>query len=89
MTVSTRETEGWHGYSNDSVFWCIAEMGANASQPNLGTPPKVEPIGEWHLGQDGVPVMGPPPNPETPAKPATAETDGRSRTDGDSTPGKR
>jgi conjugal transfer mating pair stabilization protein TraG len=64
-------------------------VGANASQPNLGTPPKVEPIGEWHLGKDGVPVMGPPTNPETPAKPATAETDGRSRTDGDSTPGKR
>ena len=64
-------------------------VGANASQPNLGTPPKVEPIGEWHFGKDGVPVMGPPPNPETPAKPATAETDGRSRTARDSTPGKR
>lgn len=51
---------------------------ANVSQPNLGTPPKVEPIGEWHFGKDGVPVMGPPPNPETTAKPATAETDGRS-----------
>ena len=64
-------------------------VGANASQPNLGTPPKVEPIGEWHFGKDGVPVMGPPTNPETPAKPATAETDGRSQTDRDSTPGKR
>ena len=64
-------------------------VGANASQPNLGTPPKVEPIGEWHFGKDGVPVMGPPPNPETAAKPATAETDGRSRTDRGSTPGKR
>jgi len=64
-------------------------VGANASQPNLGTPPKVEPIGEWHFGKDGVPVMGPPPNPETTAKPATAETDGPSRTDRGSTPGKR
>lgn len=64
-------------------------VGANASQPNLGTPPKVEPIGEWHFGKDGVPVMGPPPNPETPAKPATAETDGRSRTDQGGKPGKR
>jgi len=36
-------------------------VGANASQPNLGTPPKVEPIGEWHFGRDGVPVMGPKP----------------------------
>jgi hypothetical protein len=64
-------------------------VGANASQPNLGTPPKVEPIGEWHFDKDGVPVMGPPPNPATPGKPATAETDGRSRTDRGSTPGKR
>jgi hypothetical protein len=64
-------------------------VGANASQPNLGTPPKVEPIGEWHFGKDGVPVMGPPPNPETAAKPATAETDGRPRTDRGSTSGKR
>jgi len=64
-------------------------VGANASQPNLGTPPKVEPIGEWHFGKDGVPVMGPPPSPETPAKPATAETDGRSRSDQGGKPGKR
>ena len=64
-------------------------VGANASQPNLGTPPKVEPIGEWHFGKDGVPVMGPPPNPETAAKPATAETDGRPRTDQGGKPGKR
>jgi len=64
-------------------------VGANASQPNLGTPPKVEPIGEWHFGKDGVPVMGRPPNPETTAKPATAASDGRSRTDRGSTPGKR
>jgi conjugal transfer mating pair stabilization protein TraG len=61
-------------------------VGANARQPNLGTPPKVEPIGEWHFGNDGV---GPPPNPETTAKSATAETDGRSRTDRGGTPGKR
>lgn len=36
-------------------------VGANASEPNLGTPPKFEPIGEWHFGKDGVPVMGPKP----------------------------
>jgi conjugal transfer mating pair stabilization protein TraG len=64
-------------------------VGANASQPNLGTPPKVEPIGEWHFGKDGVPVMGPPPNLKAPVKPGTAETDGRPRTDQGGKPGKR
>jgi conjugal transfer mating pair stabilization protein TraG len=38
-------------------------VGANASQPNIGTPPKVEPIGEWHFDKDGVPVAGPEPQP--------------------------
>jgi hypothetical protein len=38
-------------------------VGANASQPKLGTPPKVEPIGEWHFDKDGVPVAGPEPQP--------------------------
>jgi hypothetical protein len=49
-------------------------VGANASQPNLGTPPKVEPIGEWHFDEDGVPVAGP--NPKSaapPPKPGTAD----------------
>ena len=44
--------------------------------PTSGTPPRVEPIGEWHFGKDGA-RDGPPPNPETAAKPGTAETDGR------------
>jgi conjugal transfer mating pair stabilization protein TraG len=48
-------------------------VGANASEPNLGTPPKVEPIGEWHFDKDGVPVAGPEPKPPAPAqKPGTA-----------------
>ncbi|MGL6079361.1 conjugal transfer protein TraG N-terminal domain-containing protein [Methyloversatilis discipulorum] len=42
-------------------------VGANASQPDLGTPPKVEPIGEWHFGKDGVPVAGPKPQAASPA----------------------
>ena len=52
-------------------------VGANASQPGLGTPPKVEPIGEWHFDKDGVPVAGPkPPTPETDGKPPTSSVDG-------------
>jgi conjugal transfer mating pair stabilization protein TraG len=38
-------------------------VGANASQPDHGTPPKFEPIGEWHFGMDGVPVARPEPRP--------------------------
>jgi conjugal transfer mating pair stabilization protein TraG len=63
-------------------------VGAYASQPNLGTPPKVEPIDEWHFGKDGLPVMGPPPDTGTTATSVT-ETDRRSRTESGSTPGKR
>ena len=37
-------------------------VGANASRPNLGTPPKVEPIGEWHFDMEGFPVAGPEPH---------------------------
>ena len=49
-------------------------VGANASEPNLGTPPKVEPIGEWHFDKDGVPVAGPEPKPAAPPpKSGTAE----------------
>jgi conjugal transfer mating pair stabilization protein TraG len=48
-------------------------VGANASEPNLGTPPKVEPVGEWHFDKDGVPVAGPDSKPAAPApKPGTA-----------------
>ena len=36
-------------------------VGANAQQPDIGTPRRFEPIGEWHFGKDGVPVMGPKP----------------------------
>ena len=53
-------------HSGNRAVWDT--VGANASQPNLGTPPKVEPIGEWHFGKDDVPVMGPASNPETPAQ---------------------
>jgi hypothetical protein len=42
-------------------------VGASASQPDLGTPPKVEPLGEWHFGKDGVPVAGPKPQAASPA----------------------
>src|SRR5690606_38996092 len=42
-------------------------VGANASQPDLGTPRKVEPIGEWHFGKDGVPVARPKPQAASPA----------------------
>ena len=36
-------------------------VGANADNPEIGTVPKQEPIGEWHFGKDGAPVAGPPP----------------------------
>ena len=65
-------------------------VGANASQPDLGTPPKVEPIGEWHFDKDGVPVMGPVPKAQaTAARPGTAQPEAQSPTDQDSRPGKR
>jgi conjugal transfer mating pair stabilization protein TraG len=48
-------------------------VGASASEPNLGTAPKVEPIGEWHFGKDGVPEMGPKPK-ESDEKPGAAPT---------------
>jgi hypothetical protein len=38
-------------------------VGANAGTPEIGTPPKRQPIGEWHFGRDGVPVAGPEPKP--------------------------
>jgi conjugal transfer mating pair stabilization protein TraG len=41
-------------------------VGANASQPDLGTRPKVEPIGEWHFDERGVPVAGPKPDRASP-----------------------
>jgi hypothetical protein len=41
-------------------------VGSNASQPDLGTRPKVEPIGEWHFDERGVPVAGPKPDRASP-----------------------
>ena len=55
-------------------------VGANASEPNLGTAPKVEPISEWHFDKDGVPVAVPKPQPAVPPpKPGTAEDVDRPR----------
>jgi conjugal transfer mating pair stabilization protein TraG len=57
-------------------------VGANASEPNLGTAPKVEPIGEWHFDKDGVPVAGPKPQPAAPPpKPGTANPLGPAKSD--------
>ncbi len=44
-------------------------VGASAQQPDIGTPPKFETIGEWHFGKDGVPVLGPEPKPADSTKP--------------------
>jgi|GEM_PF-2854996 len=44
-------------------------VGANSSAPDIGTPAKQEPIGEWHFGRDGVPVAGPDPKPALSASP--------------------
>ena len=35
---------------------------AIAANPEIGTPPKREPIGEWHFNKEGVPVAGPAPS---------------------------
>jgi conjugal transfer mating pair stabilization protein TraG len=37
-------------------------VGANAVVPEIGTPPRHEPIGEWHFNKEGVPAAGPAPN---------------------------
>ena len=37
-------------------------VGANAGTPEIGTPPKHAPIGEWHFNKEGVPVAGPAPS---------------------------
>jgi hypothetical protein len=65
-------------------------VGANASEPNLGTAPKIEPIGEWHFDKDGVPVPGPRPQPAAPPpKPGTAENVDRPRKDRGGATGER
>lgn len=63
-------------------------VGANASQPELGTPPKVEPIGEWHFGKDGVPVMGTAPKSQASASSDAQQTDGQPSPDRGTRPGK-
>jgi hypothetical protein len=40
-------------------------VGAYARQPDLGTPPKVEP-GQWHFEKRGIPVAAPEPEPAVP-----------------------
>jgi hypothetical protein len=37
-------------------------VGANAGTPEIGTPPKHTPIGEWHFNKEGVPVVSPAPS---------------------------
>jgi conjugal transfer mating pair stabilization protein TraG len=65
-------------------------VGANASAPNLGTAPNVEPIGDWHFDKDGVPVAGPKPQPAAPPpKPGTAENVNRPRKDRGGATGER
>jgi hypothetical protein len=65
-------------------------VGANASQPDLGTPPKFEPIGEWHFDKDGVPVAGPEPKPPaTTPRSGPAEPIEPKKTDRDGENGKR
>jgi hypothetical protein len=55
-------------------------VGANASQPNLGSAPKAEPIRDWHFDKDGVPVAGPKPQQAAPPpKPGTAGNVDRSK----------
>jgi len=60
-------------------------VGANASQPDLGTRPKVEPIGEWHLDERGVPVAAP--KPEHASQGAKQETPSGKDADGITTDG--
>jgi conjugal transfer mating pair stabilization protein TraG len=54
-TVRAGKVSPNHG-GNRAVWDTI---GANAGTPQIGTPPKRGPIGEWHFGEDGVPAPGP------------------------------
>ncbi len=49
-------------------------VGAGASRPNLGAPPTIKPIGEWHVDQEGVPVLGRKPH-TAPAAPGPTTVD--------------
>jgi conjugal transfer mating pair stabilization protein TraG len=67
-SVSAGKISPNHG-GNQAVWNTV---GAYASQPNLGTPHKVEPIGEWHFDKDG--VAGSKPEPAAPpTEPETAD----------------
>jgi len=57
-TVRAGKVSSKHG-GNRAVWDTV---GANAVAPELGTPPKREPIGELHFNKEGVPVAGPAPS---------------------------
>ena len=57
-TVRAGKVSPNHG-GNRAVWDTI---GANAGTPEIGTPPKHAPIGEWHFNKEGVPVAGPAPS---------------------------
>jgi hypothetical protein len=51
-------------------------VGANANQPDLGTAPKIEPIGEWHSDEGGAAGAVPQPKTAQPT-PRIGKTDSR------------
>ena len=57
-TVRAGKVSPNHG-GNKAVWDTI---GANAGKPEIGTPPKHEPIGGWHFNKEGVPEAGPAPS---------------------------
>ena len=57
-TVRAGKVSPNHG-GNQAVWDTV---GANAGTPEIGTPPKHTPIGEWHFNKEGVPVAGPAPS---------------------------
>jgi conjugal transfer mating pair stabilization protein TraG len=60
-TVRAGQVSPNHG-GNRAVWDTV---GANAVPPEIGTPPKRKPIGEWHFRKDGAPVAGPRPTEST------------------------
>jgi conjugal transfer mating pair stabilization protein TraG len=77
-SVRTGEINPNHG-GNRAVWDTV---GANARQPNLGSAPKAEPIGDWHYDKDGVPVAGPKPRPTASLpNPGNSDAVGRSSKD--------
>ncbi len=64
-TVRAGKINPKHG-GNQAVWDTI---GANAGTPEIGRPPKRDPLGDRQFGKDGVPVAGlPPAEPSTPNK---------------------